>query len=336
MKNHQASISDIAKALGVSPSTVSRALRDHPDISPDTRQRIHEYASSVNYRPNALAVGLKHHRSFTLGIIVPEIVHHFFSTVISGIEDIAYGKGYRVMICQSNEDQQREMINMQALLDHRVDGLLVSHSKSTTDFTHFRWAVDSKIPIVFFDRFVREIPSDRVITNDYKGAWIITTHLIDRGCRNILHLAAPQHFMLGMERSRGHLDALNKHGIRIREDLILQCDTPAKVIAEKDRILKLAGEIDGVYAVNDFTAIAAMKLLQTAGYNIPDQIAVTGFGDDPIATIAKPNLTTIEQKGFDMGREAVRMLINRLEHPNDNIPFETKVFPGNLVIRESA
>jgi len=336
MKSHQASINDIAKALGVSPSTVSRALNNHPDISAGTRQRVHDYARSVKYRPNILAVGLKHQRSFTLGIIVPEFVHHFFSTVISGIEDIAYSKGYRVMICQSNEDQQREMINIQALLEHRVDGLLVSPSKSTLDYSHFTQALESNIPIVFFDRIVAGIPSDKVISNDYKGSFAITNHLIQTGRRKIMHLAAPQNITVGRERSRGYFDALEKQGVTVNEQHILPCDTPFKVQAAKEKILQLAGDVDAIFAVNDFTAIAVMKLLQESGYRIPEQIAITGYGDDPIATIAKPTLTTFQQKGYEMGREAVSMLINRLENPDANIEYQTKVFQGNLVIRESA
>ncbi len=335
MKTQPASINDIAKALGISASTVSRALRGHPDINADTRHRVQEFARKVNYRPNALALGLKHQRSFTLGIIIPEIIHHFFSSIISGIEEIAYSKGYRVMICQSNEDFQREVINLQALIDHRVDGLLVSHSKTTENFQHFFEAAQSNLPIVFIDRFVNELNTDKVITDDFQGACMVTSHLIERGRKNIIHLAAPTQLVVGRERHRGYLEALKKFGLQANEELVFQCDTPAGVMAQKDKILKLATKIDSIFAVNDFTAIAAMKIIQEAGYKVPDHIAVAGFGDDPIASIVKPSLTTVEQKGFEMGMHAVKMLIERIEQPRGDFEPKTEVFPVKIIVRES-
>lgn len=336
MKPNITSINDIARALGVSASTVSRALKDHPDISEETRRRVQEFARSVNYRPNALALGLKQQRSYTLGIIIPEIVHHFFSSIISGIEDVAYGRGYRLMICQSNEEFERERINLQALLDHRVDGILVSMSKNTFQYEHFEDTVAQGIPIVFLDRVCKFIETDRVVTDDFQGAHLITTHLILNGHRRILHLAAPLHLAIGRKRLQGYTEALNDHNIAIDPLLILQCDTPAQVQALQEQILRLAPNIDGIFAVNDFTAIAVMQLLQEYGYQIPEEISVAGFGDDPIALIARPKLTTVEQKGYEMGREAVQMLIDRLEHPELDGEFQTKVFTATLKLRDSA
>lgn len=336
MKHNITSINDIARALGVSASTVSRALKDHPDISKETRDRVQAFARSVNYRPNALALGLKQQRSYTLGIIIPEIVHHFFSSIISGIEDLAYGKGYRLMICQSNEEYERERINLQALLDHRVDGLLVSMSKNTFEFDHFEHAVEQGLSLVFLDRVCKNIETDRVVTDDFQGAHLVTTHLIRTGRRRILHLAAPQHLAIGRKRLQGYSEALTDHNIGHNEALILQCDTPALVLANREKILNLAPTIDGIFAVNDFSAIAVMQLLQENGYRVPADIAVAGFGDDPIALIARPKLTTVEQKGYEMGREAVRMLIERLENPDKEEGFETKTFSATLKLRESA
>jgi DNA-binding LacI/PurR family transcriptional regulator len=336
MKLNITSINDIAKALGVSASTVSRALKDHPDISESTRKKVQEFARNANYRPNALALGLKQQRSYTLGIIIPEIVHHFFSSIIGGIEDLAYGKGYRLMICQSNEEYERERINLQALLDHRVDGILVSMSKNTFQFGHFEAVIEQGIPLVFFDRVCKHIETDRVVTDDYQGAHLITTHLIRNGHRRILHLAAPQHLAIGRARLQGYLDAITDHNIGFDPELVMQCDTPAQVMAFRDQILGLAPRIDGVFAVNDFSAIALMQLLQENGYQVPENISVAGFGDDPIALIARPKLTTVEQKGYEMGREAVRMLLERLENPDSEKGFQTKTFSATLKLRESA
>ncbi len=329
------SIGDIAKALNVSPSTVSRALKNHPDISEATCRKVQEYAREAGYRPNVLALGLKHRRSMTIGIIIPEIVHHFFSSLLSGIEDLAYGKGYRVMICQSNEDYLREVINVKALMDHRVDGLLISISKSTLDYNHFREVLSHEIPIVFMDRICDELPTDRVVTNDYEGARMMVKHLLKSGCRSILHLAGPQHLCVGRERYKGYEQALREYRVPLREEFVLRWDTPAKIDKSAHQLMSMVDEIDGIFAVNDFSAVAAMRLLQKNGYRIPEQIAVAGFGDDPLASLVKPMLTTVEQRGYDMGREAARLLINRLTGEGDKA-YQTKVFPAFLMVRDSA
>jgi LacI family transcriptional regulator len=336
MKSRLISINDIARALGISPSTVSRALKDHPDISNETKRVVKEYAEQVNYRPNALALSLKRQRSNTLGLIIPEIVHHFFSSVISGIEELAYAKGYRLIICQSNEDYHREVINTQVLLDNRVDGIFISMSKTTTDHGHFKDLIDSGIPLVFFDRVSEEVETDRVVTADFEGALLATSHLLERGCTKILHLASPQNLLIGRLRLEGYQKALANYAIAQNPDFILQCDTRKEVFDLSEKILKLAPEIDGIFAVNDFTAIAAMQLLQENGYKIPDKIAVTGFGNDPIASIASPPLTTIEQRGFEMGRQAVEILIRRIENPSTFIDFQTRVIPVSIEKRASS
>ena len=336
MKGPITSISDIARELGVSASTVSRALKNHPDISEATRTRVQAFAQQVNYRPNALAIGLKHQKSNTIGVIIPEIVHHFFSSIISGIEELAYSKGYRVMICQSNEDQRREEVNLQALLDHRVDGLLASISKGSIDCSHFRRAALNQIPVVFIDRVCWELESDRVITDDYQGARLVCSHLIERGSRHIMHLGTPQDLAIGVERYRGYCQALADHDISLDKGLVFQHDTPQKVWAFKDQLLAKASRIDGIFAVNDPTAIAAMKILQDAGFAIPGQIRVAGFGDDPVASMVNPTLTTVEQKGYEMGREAVDLLIRRLNcKTSAGYVFQTKVFAATLKTRDS-
>jgi len=336
MKGAPASINDIARALGISASTVSRALGNHPDISANTRSKVLEYAKAIKYRPNALALGLKHQRSNTIGVVIPEIIHHFFSTIISGIEGIAYSNGIRVMICQSNEDYSREVINIRALLDHRVDGLLISQSKTTVDIGHFIEAYESNVPIVFFDRFPSNIDTDRIVTDDYQGGGLVTRHLVEKGCKSILHLTTSENLLVGMERKRGYMDTLKEMGLPVDPGFILECDTQQKVFAAKDQILKLAPFIDGVFAVNDFSAITAMHILQEAGYLVPGQIKVVGFGDDPIANIVRPRLTTVEQKGFEMGKKAIEMLIDHMEKADSGMLPRTYKFPVSLIIRDSS
>ena len=251
------------------------------------------------------------------------------------MEDLAYGEGYHMMICQSNENYYREVINTQALLDHRVDGLLVSISKTTREFNHLKTALDNGIPVVFFDRICDEVETDRVLTDDFEGARIAVTHLIERGSKNILHLAAPKHLLIGKNRLDGYKQALSSHNIPFREDLVVKCDTREELFALRQHIISLAPKIDGIFAVNDSTAIAAMQVLQESGFRIPQDIAVIGFGDGPNATIAYPPLSTVEQKGYEMGREAVRLLIQRLQNPDTQINFQTKILTPTLKKRQS-
>lgn len=335
IKSHLISINDIARALGISPSTVSRALKDHPDISTETKKQVQAYAEKVNYRPNALALSLKRQRSNTLGLIIPEIVHHFFSSVISGIESVAYAKGYRVIICQSNEDYKREVMNAQALLDNRVDGVLASVSKTSTDWGHFKDLIDSGIPIVFFDRVCEEVETDRVVSDDLEASHLATSHLFSCGRRKIMHLASPEHLPIGKLRREGYLRAHAENGIDTKPEYIINCDTREEVLLKREQILALAPEIDGIFTVNDFTAIAVIQLLQENGYRIPDDISVAGFGNDPIASIVTPSLTTVEQKGFEMGQQAVEILIRRLENPTAFIDFKTITIGTSLVKRKS-
>ncbi|WP_066628054.1 LacI family DNA-binding transcriptional regulator [Labilibacter marinus] len=335
MASHQVTIKDIAKILGISASTVSRALKDHPDISPKTKKMVQAFAAKVHYRPNALALNLRRSKTNTIGIIIPEIVHHFFSSVLAGIDKVAYAAGYNVMICQSNEDYDREVSDAQALLDNRVDGILMSLSKTTTNFDHINGLIDNGVPVVFFDRAPEGISADRVVIDDYVGAKIATHHLISIGCKKILHLAGPQHLAIGKRRKEGYESALNEIGIDFNPDYLIKCDTRDEVFANAGKILTMANEIDGIFAVNDSTAIAAMQVLMKNGIKIPDHIAVIGFGDGPNATIAYPPLSTVEQKGIEMGKEAIQLLINQIENEEETYTPQTKVLTPVLRIRES-
>ncbi len=334
MKAHPVTIKDIAKTLEISVSTVSRALKDHPDISPATKNMVKAFAEKVNYRPNALALSLRQSKTFTIGIIIPEIVHHFFSSVIAGIEDLAYASGYKVIICQSNENVEREKVVLQALVDSRVDGVLVSLSKTTNDLSHFKALIDDEIPVVFFDRVPSELETDRVVADDFEGARIATNHLINIGRHNILHLAGPQNLLIGTNRKNGYLAALKERNISINDELILHCDSREATIELEKRILELAPKINGLFAVNDTTAITAMQILQRNGYRIPQDIAVVGFGDGPNADIAYPSLTTVEQKGFEIGKEASRLLLYRIDH-TESSDFHTTVLTPELKLRDS-
>jgi LacI family transcriptional regulator len=335
MPSAPVTIKDIARMLGISVSTVSRALKDHPDISADTKNKVTEIAGRLNYRPNALALGLKSSKSHTIGVIIPEIVHFFFSSVISGIEDLAYDEGYNVVVCQTNEMYERETMVARALLDHRVEGVLVSVAKTSMRFDHLTHFQDSGIPLVFFDRICPLIETDTVVVDDFKGALMATEHLIEIGCRNIVHLSAPENLLIGRFRKEGYCRALENHDIPVDPYNILLCDTAEKVAEKFCRILTRIELPDGIYAVNDSTAIAAIQEIKKAGLRIPEDIAVVGFGDGPLATISSPTLTTVEQNGYDIGYEATRFLLDRIAKSDNQLAARKKVFSPVLVKRES-
>jgi LacI family transcriptional regulator len=334
MHKGQITIKDIAKELGISPSTVSKALKGHRDISSSTKQSVKELAEKWNYKPDQVALSLKSGLSKTIGVIVPEIVHYFFSTVISGIEDLAYDSEYHVMFCQSSELYAREVKAVQTLLSSRVDGILVSVSKTTDNFDHFRKIQANNIPLVFFDRICDEIDTDRVVVDDEPGAYEAVNHLIEIGCKNIIHLSGPPNLLIGKNRKAGYLRALRKHNMPLDENNIIRCDSREDAMSIVPELLNRTVKPDGIFAVNDLTAAASMKVIQDMGYKVPADIAIVGFTSGLISDITNPTLTSVEQHGYLVGKEAVRLLIDRLEK-NHDLPFQTKIIKTELVIKES-
>ena len=334
MHKGQITIKDIAKELGISPSTISKALKGHRDISSSTKQSVKELAEKWNYKPDQVALSLKSGLSKTIGVIVPEIVHYFFSTVISGIEDLAYDSEYHVMFCQSSELYAREVKAVQTLLSSRVDGILVSVSKTTDNFDHFRKIQANNIPLVFFDRICDEIDTDRVVVDDEPGAYEAVNHLIEIGCKNIIHLSGPPNLLIGKNRKAGYLRALRKHNMPLDENNIIRCDSREDAMSIVPELLNRTVKPDGIFAVNDLTAAASMKVIQDMGYKVPADIAIVGFTSGLISDITNPTLTSVEQHGYLVGKEAVRLLIDRLEK-NYDLPFQTKIIKTELVIKES-
>lgn len=335
MRSSQVTIKDIARALGISPSTVSRALKDHPDISPETKKAVNDLAKELSYQPNAIALSLKHSRSFTIGVIIPETVHHFFSSVISGIEDVAYEAGYNIMICQSNELYDRERSNANMLYSNRVDGLLVSLAKETTNYAHLKFFQDNNIPVVFFDRGTDAFPCDQVLIDDYSAAFKITSYLIERGHRNLIHLAAPQHLYIGLNRKKGFEDALKQHGLPFVEEQVIFADKFEKATEVVEELIIQKKLPDGIFAVNDLTALGAMRALKKHNISIPDDIGLAGFGNGQNAVLTDPPLTTIDQNGYLMGKTAVQLLLNRIRTGLDNFIPEKHTVATELIIRES-
>lgn len=335
MKKGFATIKDIARELKVSPSTVSRALKDHPDISEETKRAVNELAEKLNYQPNAVALSLKQQRSNTIGVIIPEIVHYFFSSVISGIEDVAYEAGFNVIICQSNEMADREKANVKTLLASQVDGILVSVSKETKEFSHLEKIRENMVPLVFYDRIVPGFEADQVIIDDFDAAYRATRHLTDSGRKRIAHFAGPQNLLIGQQRKEGYKKALEEAGLNLGETLVFDADNFEKARLAVLKIIESGTEIDGIFAVNDLTAIGAMQTLQKRGIKIPGEVAVVGFSDGRFSGITDPTLTSVDQHGYEMGTVATRMLLKRILSKED-YPAETKVLNANLIVRGSS
>ncbi|HAN17412.1 MAG: hypothetical protein A2X13_09020 [Bacteroidetes bacterium GWC2_33_15] len=335
MKGHQVTIKDIAKMLHISPSTVSRALKDHPDINPQTKKNVQELAQKMNYKPNKVALSLLQQESKIIGVIIPEIIHHFFSTVISGIEKVANDAGYHIIICQSNESYLKEVENVQALLSSNIDGFIISMAKTTTRFEHFKNIEEVGVPIVFFDRACEEVKADKVIVDDFNGAFKATIHLIENGCKNLVHFAGPQNLTIGIERKRGFLTALKEKNQILHDYTIQYCDTFEHAQNLIPELLLKHPEIDGVFTVNDATAIGAMIAIKKLNKHIPSDIALAGFTNSFISFMTDPELTTVDQKGYEMGQNAAQLLLNRMQTYDDYDPVTT-VLSTELIIRKSS
>lgn len=331
----QVTIKDIAKILGISVSTVSRALKDHPDISVDTKKEVQELAKRLNYTPNAIALSLRNRKTFLIGVIVPEIVHHFFSCIISGIEQVANQNGYNVVILQSNESYEREVSICQTIQNARIDGVLVSVSKETHKAAHFRELQQVGIPIVFFDRICGDIDTDRVIVDDFHGAYTAVEHLISVGCKRIAHLSAPQHLQIAQKRQMGYLQALKDYHIPVDESLIIACDNQQEAVSVGKQLMQRDIRPDGIFAVNDLTAAGVMYAVKHAGFCVPRDVAVCGFTDGLVSTLTDPTLTTVGQHGEEMGRMATELLLKRVNAEDQTYPTQTKVLKTDLIVRES-
>ncbi len=329
-------IKDIAKALNVHHSTVSRALRDHPDVKAETKRKVQAMAGQLNYQPNVFAQNLKRNSTNFIGVIVPEIEHHFFSSAISGMEKVAYEAGYILLICQSNEDYQREVVNTRALISNKAAGLIVSVSQTTHDYEHFKRFIDDNGKIVFFDRVIEALSTPKVIVNDYEGAFTATKHLIGCGRKRIAHLAGSRQVSITRARLNGYKDALKSHGLEYDENLVYFGG-----FHEKDgctgmsTLLDRNEAIDAVFAVNDPCAIGAYESIKKRGLVIPDDIAVIGFTDNPIAAFVSPPLSTIAQPACQMGEEAARLLIRQIRGLNELGENYTKILNTKLIVRES-
>jgi LacI family transcriptional regulator len=322
-------LKQIARELDVSISTVSKALSNSKEISEDTTQKIQAFAKLYNYRPNNIALSLKNRKTKTIGILIPEIVHHFFSTVIRGIERVANRRGYNVIVGLSNESFTKEIINMELLANGSIDGFILSISKETLlkqDYHHFNATINQGIPIVMFDRVVNEVDCDKVIVDDFKGAVNAVRMLIENGCKHIALITTMDYVSVGRLRTQGYLEALEEHKFIPDPNMILKIDDSLDVenhldILESEiaQFFKTNPKIDGVFAVNELYAVSAMKVAKKLGMQSPDDIQVIGFTDGVLSKHASPSLTTVSQHGQKIGEQAANLLIDRLEADDGKI-----------------
>jgi LacI family transcriptional regulator len=339
MKFEAVTIKDIAKALGLSTSTVSRALRDSYEISPETKKLVLEYAHKINYSPNPIALSLKERRSRSIGVIVCEIANSFFSQVINGIESIAYNNGYNVIIAQSRESFDRELMNLQYLTSRSIDGLIISVSTETNDFSNFRHLHEKGMPLVFFDRIVDEINTHKVIADNYKGAYDATTHLIKNGYERIAIVANAEVLSITKERLAGYQAALQDNNIQVNESMIKYCRHGGMIFSEVDEavtsLLQMPQRPDAIFASADKLTTGCFRILKSRGIDVPNDIALAGFSNNDLTELLNPPLTVIKQPAFEMGEVSTTFLLQLIESKRPVTDFETKTLVTELLIRES-
>jgi LacI family transcriptional regulator len=328
----------IAQDLKVSISTVSKALRDSHEISFETREKIKDYAKKYNYKPNNIALSLKNQKTKKIGIIIPEIVHHFFATVISGVERVANEKGYQVIICLSGESFDKEVVNMDMLANGSIDGFIVSLSKETMekqDFHHLREVTNQGMPIVMFDRVADDIPCDKIIIDDVAAAQMATEFLLRKGSKKLGLITTPDYINVGRLRTQGFKEALMQRGMPSVDSQILKIEDVEHCKDQIETFLS-QNEFDAILAVNELFAVTASKILQGMNKSIPDEVSIVAFTDGMLSKYASPTLTTIGQKGEEMGALAAAKLIEKLElDQKEEETYETVIVKTSLIERES-
>lgn len=333
----ETTIHDIAKKLSISASTVSRALKNNPIISEGTRKLIHETAEEMGYRPNTLAANFRTKRTNTIGVIVPLINRHFFSSVISGIEEVAYKNGFTVTISQSNDLLEKESKIAQTLFANRVDGVIISIAMETTNFDHLRLFTAKNIPIVFFDRVVEEIDSHKIVVDDFGGAYRATKHLAEMGSKKIAHIGGPLNLNIYKNRQAGYLKALSDLGLNTDESLVINNNLIREQgINAVQKLLNLPEKPDAIFCANDTTAQSVIFHLIKTGYKVPDDIAVVGFSNEPFSEMVTPSISTVMQPGFLIGTKSADLLIEQILNKQKEIEFQTIVMPTDLIIRDSS
>ncbi len=333
----ETTIHDIAKKLNIAASTVSRALNDNPLISESTRIRIKKTAEEMGYRPNVMAANFRTKRTNTIGVIVPLINRHFFSSVISGIEDVAYKQGFAVSISQSNDNFEKENKIAHTLFANRVDGIILSIAMETKSFDHLKLFAERKIPLVFFDRVVEEIEAHKIVVDDFGGGYRATQHLIEQGRKRIAHIGGPLNLKIYATRQEGFCSALKDADLAIDDSLIVNNSlTREDGVRALKKLLQVPDKPDAIFCANDTTALSAILYLKEIGVKVPKEIAIVGFSNEPFSEVVTPSITTIKQPGFEMGQKAAELIIQQILNKEKETKYETITMPTELVVRNSS
>ena len=332
----QLTMKDIARELGVSVATVSRALSDSPSISRERRLAIQQFAREHNYFPNVIAEQLRHSRrnpSRAIGVIVPEFVHYYFSSILDGIESEASARGYHILVAKSNESYQREVEICESMFKNKVCGIIVSQAKDTERYDHFEHLEAAGVPLVFYDRICPALNASRVVVDDYMGTMNAVSHLIETGCKRIAFFGASMNMIIAKNRFNGYRDALYKYGLTLDESLVRICDNRADAERITPAMMHMEDRPDAFFAVNDETAIGILTVVKRLGYNVPDEVSICGFTNGFRATVCDPMLTTVEQRGSHVGKEAADILIGLVEGTLPADHAEKRIVKTRLVIR---
>jgi LacI family transcriptional regulator len=329
-------IKDLAKELNVSISTISRAFNDKYDIRKETRELVIETAKKMGYKPNPIAQKLISRRSFNIGVIVPEFINSFFPEVIMGIQKILIQQNYQVIIMSSNENSETERENLMTMENTMVDGIIISLTCETKNIEYLKNMVDAGFPIVMFNRISEELNVPKVVFDDYKWAFFATEHLIESGCRNIVHLSGPQSLSFSKNRIKGFSDAIKKHHLPYSKGSVIETGLFVEDgIRCMQKLIDSQNVPDALFAVNDPTAIGAIKALKRNGYKVPEDVAVVGFSECSFADLIDPPLTSVIQPTYKMGEKVAELIIKQIEGKT-TIDSQTYILSGKLNIRTSS
>lgn len=340
MKKKKTTIHDIAKHLDITASTVSRALKNSSRISDKTKKSVRATAKKLNYQPNNIAAALRKGKSNVIGIIIPMADRNFFASVIRGIEEIVNDAGYNVIICQSNDSTEKEISNINTLLESQVDCIMASYAKSTTDFEHYKGIIERDVPLILFDRLHESLESldvDAVVIDDYMGAYKATQHLIDQGCRRIVHFSGPEHVSIYKERKRGYKEALIQNNIDVDENLILESDLKLEAGKQMtEKIMQWDHLPDAIFSSSDYAAIGAMQVLKSNEIEIPGKVAIVGFSNEPFTSFIEPPLSTVEQHSKKIGQYAANLFLDIAKKNKGEHTATKTVLSPELIIRKSS
>ncbi|MBT1704027.1 LacI family DNA-binding transcriptional regulator [Chryseosolibacter indicus] len=337
MKKEKATIHDIARKLNITASTVSRALKDHPRISEETKKAVIKAAQKLNYQPNHIAAALRNGKSNIIGIIVPTVDRTFFSSVVRGIEEIANTAKYNVMICQTYDNYEKEVATVEALLNARVDGIIASYAKETKDFSHYLKVKERGIPLIFFDRSNDELEVSHVVIDDYIGSYRATEHLIQQGCKRIAHFTNTRKISIYKERLRGYRDALQNNGLMYEESLIIESNLQLEDGRESMLKLLTRDQLpDAVFSASAFGIMGALQICKEKDIKVPDQIALVGFSNEPFTSYTEPGLTTVDQHSKRIGNAAAEIFLEEITAAYNQFIPQKIVLKPDLVVRGSS